>query len=177
MFHRRLAVERGEWVVYSKQPFGGPRQVLKYLARYVHRVAISNQRLVSIDGGSVTFRWRDYADGYREKTMTLEAVEFIRRFLIHVLPSGFVRIRHYGFLSNRNINRMLPVCRKLIGADQLEPDPLRSKEGETNGINEAEKSPICPSCKQGHMIIVGQLEPDPEWVSVHKAIVTSEVLT
>ena len=89
-------------MVYAKRPFGGPEQVLKYLARYTHRVAISNRRLISMADGRVTFEWKDYADGNQTKTMTLEAVEFIRRFLLHVLPSGFVHIRHFGFLANRN---------------------------------------------------------------------------
>jgi len=90
-----------EWVVYAKRPFGGPQQVLKYLARYTHRVAISNSRLLSLEQGWVTFQWKDYADGNTIKKMTLEAVEFIRRFLLHVLPTGFVHIRHFGFLANR----------------------------------------------------------------------------
>jgi hypothetical protein len=85
-----------EWVVYAKPPFGGPDQVLKYLARYTHRVAISNRRLLTMADGRVTFEWKDYAAGRQSKTMTLEAVEFIRRFLLHVLPSGFVHIRHFG---------------------------------------------------------------------------------
>ena len=88
-----------DWVVYAKRPFGGPEQVLKYLAGYTHRVAISNRRLLSLADGRVTFEWKDYADGNQTKAMTLEAVEFIRRFLFHVFPSGFVHIRHFGFLS------------------------------------------------------------------------------
>ena len=96
--HRRSS----EWVVYSKPPFGGPEQVLKYLARYTHRVAISNQRIVSLEDGRVCFRYKDYARGNRQKMMTLQAKEFIRRFLLHVLPSGFMRIRYYGFLANRH---------------------------------------------------------------------------
>ncbi|MEA2591136.1 MAG: hypothetical protein QOD62_967, partial [Actinomycetota bacterium] len=98
-FQRRLtASAQTEWVVYAKPPFGGPEQVLKYLARYTHRVAISNRRLVALEEGDVQFQWKDYAHGGGPKTMTLKAIEFIRRFLLHVLPSGFVRIRHYGFL-------------------------------------------------------------------------------
>jgi hypothetical protein len=88
---------RTEWVVYAKPPFGGPEQVWKYLARYTHRVAISNTRLLHLENGQVTFRWKDYAAGSRVRTMTLSAAEFLRRFLLHVLPTGFVRIRHYGF--------------------------------------------------------------------------------
>ena len=103
-----------EWVVYAKRPFGGPEQVLKYLARYTHRVAISNRRLLSMEDGRVTFEWKDYAAGNQTKTMTLEAVEFIRRFLLHVLPSGFVHIRHFGFLANRKRKEKLALCRSLL---------------------------------------------------------------
>ena len=94
--------DQRKWVVYVKPPFGGPEQVLKYLARYVQRIALSNSRLLSLENGRVTFAWKDYADRNQSKTITLDAVEFIRRFLLHVLPSGFVRIRHFGFLANRN---------------------------------------------------------------------------
>jgi hypothetical protein len=103
-----------EWVVYAKPPFGGPEQVLKYLARYTHRVAISNSRLVALADGRVTFRYKDYADDHRHKTMAVAAHEFIRRFLQHVLPSGFVKIRHYGLLANRYREANLRVCRSLL---------------------------------------------------------------
>jgi Putative transposase len=96
---RRLHLRR--WVVYAKAPFGGPQQVLRYLGRYTHRVAISNHRLVAFQGEQVSFRWKDYAHGGQEKLMTLAATEFLRRFFLHVLPRGFVRIRHFGFLANR----------------------------------------------------------------------------
>ena len=100
-FRRWLSpLYRKDWVVYAKRPFGGPKQVLKYLARYTHRVAISNHRLRALENGSVSFDWKDYADHSRTKTMSLDAVEFIRRFLLHVMPSGLVRIRHFGFLAN-----------------------------------------------------------------------------
>jgi Putative transposase/Transposase zinc-binding domain len=105
-----------EWVVYAKPPFGGPEDVLKYLARYTHRVAISSSRLLSLQNGQVTFRWRDSKHGNQIKVMTLDAIEFIRRFLLHVLPSGFVKIRHFGFLSNRNRRSMLALCRKHLNA-------------------------------------------------------------
>ena len=114
---------RIEWVVYAKRPFGGPEQVLKYLARYTHRVAISNRRLISMADGRVTFEWKDYAGGNQTKTMTLEAVEFIRRFLLHVLPSGFVHIRHFGFLANRTRKKKLALCRSLLPARKLPPSP------------------------------------------------------
>ena len=94
-----------------KPPFGGPEQVLKYLARYTHRVAISNRRLLSMEDGRVTFEYKDYADGNKTKVMTLEATEFIRRFLLHILPSGFVRIRQFGFLANRARGKKLALCR------------------------------------------------------------------
>jgi hypothetical protein len=102
-----------EWIVYCKKPFKSPWHVLRYLGRYTHRVAISNQRIVGLDNDQVSFQWRDYKDNNRTKLMTLEAPEFIRRFLMHVLPSRFVKIRHYGILSNRNRNRKLRLCQKL----------------------------------------------------------------
>ena len=108
--HRR----KTEWVVYAKPPFGGPEDVLKYLARYTHRVAISSSRLLSLDNGRVTFRWRDSRHGNQIKSMTLDAVEFIRRFLLHILPSGFVKIRHFGFLANRNRSSALALCRTAL---------------------------------------------------------------
>ena len=104
-----------KWVVYAKPPFGGPEQVLKYLARYTHRVAISNQRLISLENGLVTFLWKNDAAGNQQQTMTLTAVEFLRRFLLHLLPSHFVRIRHYGFLANRHRAQKLARCRELLG--------------------------------------------------------------
>src|ERR1700674_3658711 len=109
---------RDEWVVYAKPPFGGPQRVLKYLARYTHRVAISNHRLRSLENGHVSFEWKDYAPHSRTKTMTLEAAEFIRRFLLHVLPSGLVRIRQFGFLANRVRQHKLEQCRTLLAVCQ-----------------------------------------------------------
>ena len=115
-------ITRSEWVVYAKPPFGGPQQVLKYLARYTHRVAISNRRLVTLQNGSVTFRWKDYAQRNKPAMMTLQATEFIRRFLLHVLPKGLVRIRHFGFLANRCRRKNISLCRKLLDvARQLQP--------------------------------------------------------
>ena len=103
-----------EWVVYAKPPFGGPEYVLRYPARYTHRVAISNGRLLSLENGRVTFQWRDSKDNNRIKTMTLDAVEFIRRFLLHIPPSGFVKIRHFGFLSSRRRTAALALCRERL---------------------------------------------------------------
>src|ERR1019366_8223328 len=114
-FQQQLAtLDRIKWVVYAKPPFGGRDQVLRYLARYTHRVAISNGRLLGLEEGRVRFRWRDSRDGNRIKEMSLDGVEFIRRFLLHVLPGGFVKIRHYGFLSNRNRKAMVEHCRSLL---------------------------------------------------------------
>ena len=105
---------RQNWVVYAKPPFGGPHHVLGYLARYTHRVAITNHRLVAFTNNQVTFRWRDYAHGNRKRIMTVEAGEFLRRFLLHVLPRGFVRIRSFGFLANRRRATLLPLCQRLL---------------------------------------------------------------
>lgn len=111
------------WVVYAKPPFGGPAQVLRYLGRYTHRIAISNHRLLDFDGQRVTFRWRDYAHGGKKRIMTLDVAEFLRRFFLHVLPKGFVRIRHYGLLSNRFRAQCLPLARKLLASDTRDPLP------------------------------------------------------
>jgi hypothetical protein len=118
-----LRAERVKWVVHAKPPFGGPEQVLKYLARYTHRVAISNSRILSIADGKVAFLWKDYADGNKTKTMILDAVEFIRRFLLHILPAGFVRIRQFGFLANRARREKLALCRALLGVLPAPPCP------------------------------------------------------
>jgi hypothetical protein len=110
---------RHDWVVYAKPPFGGPEHVLHYLARYTHRVAISNQRIVNFADGKVTFRWKDYAHKSKKRLMTITAEEFLRRFLLHTLPRGFVRIRFCGFLANRRRGHLLPLCRQLLKADPL----------------------------------------------------------
>jgi hypothetical protein len=153
--HRLAESARPEWVVYAKPPFGGPEQVLKYLARYTHRVAISNQRLVDMEDGKVRFHWKDYAHKGAQKTMSLRAVEFIRRFLLHVLPSGFVRIRHYGFLANRVCQEKLALCRNLLGVEttpeSVTSDPSTKPE-ETSEPQHA--ASVCPSCGKGRMIIV-----------------------
>jgi hypothetical protein len=143
-----------EWVVYAKRPFGGPEQVLKYLARYTHRVAISNSRLLSLENGRVTFEWKDYADGNQSKTMTLDAVEFIRRFLLHVLPSGFVRIRHFGFLANRNRKEKLVLCRSLLPARQTATEPSASSPSGNDSKNEEQESHRCPVCKIGRLVFI-----------------------
>jgi len=113
-------LHRQEWVVYAKPPFGGPHHVLGYLGRYTHRVAITNHRLVAFQNNQVTFRWKDYAHGNKKRIMTLSAPEFLRRFLLHVLPRGFVRIRSFGFLANRRRGKLLPLCLRLA---QDNPQP------------------------------------------------------
>jgi hypothetical protein len=107
-----------DWVVYLKRPFGGPEYVLQYLGRYTHRVAISNHRLVSFADGQVTFRWRDSAHNNEQKLLPLSVEEFLRRFLLHLLPEGFVRIRNFGFLANRRRATLLPLCVHLLGSAQ-----------------------------------------------------------
>ena len=141
--------KRIKWVVHAKPPFGGPEQVLKYLARYTHRVAISNSRILSIADGKVTFLWKDYADGNKTKTMTLDAVEFIRRFLLHVLPAGFVRIRQFGFLANRARREKLALCRALLGTPSAPPRSALAEVGD----RKADEKP-CPVCRTGHMILI-----------------------
>ncbi len=140
-----------DWVVYCKRPFGGPRQVLKYLARYTHRVAISNSRLVEYKDKEVHFRWKDYRDGNKVKTMKLNGIEFIRRILLHVLPSGFVRIRHYGFLSNRNRSNNLDQCRRLLGVKQVEIPTVESDKSTEHTLpgEVDDSSNAFPECKIG----------------------------
>jgi hypothetical protein len=151
------ALTQQEWVVFAKRPFGGPEQVLKYLARYTHRVAISNQRLLSFKDGKVTFGWKDYANGNARKQMTLSAGEFTRRFLLHVLPRGFVRIRHYGFLANRRRRVEVALCKTLLGERVNREAPSgRLDESQSDQIKEAH---FCPVCQSGHMKIVEKVEP------------------
>ncbi len=114
-------MHRQDWVVYAKSAFGSPRQVLRYLGRYTHRIAISNHRLLSFDGEHVTFRWKDYTHGGKQRKMTLAATELLRRFFLHVLPKGFVRIRHFGFLANRFRASHMPLCRRALAMTTAEP--------------------------------------------------------
>jgi hypothetical protein len=142
---------RQDWVVYAKRPFGGPEHVLHYLARYTHRVAISNHRIVNLADGKVTFRWKDYAHKNKKRLMTVTAEEFLRRFLLHALPRGFVRIRFCGFLANRRRRELLPLCRRLLNACPLLPSP-------TPTDSEAKQSCgyLCPRCG-GAMIVIEKL--------------------
>jgi hypothetical protein len=156
-------VVRTEWVVYAKPPWGGAATVLKYLARYTHKAAISNHRLVDLADGRVSFRWKDYAHGGRQGTMTLDAVEFVRRFLTHVLPSGFMRVRHYGLLANRHRREKLARCRELLGmavtpqADTAptDPDPVAPPAPEVA----VTPTRVCPRCGAGRMVVVAEFPP------------------
>ena len=151
-FTRRLReLRRINWVVYAKPPFGGPAQMLAYLGRYTHRVAISNARLVSVTGDQVAFRWKDYRHHGSSKVMTLEAHEFIRRFLLHTLPDGFHRIRHYGFLANGHRAAKLALCRRLL--DIPHPEPAANPIDDTLPPRRPERCPCCG----GAMMVIGFL--------------------
>jgi hypothetical protein len=150
---------RTDWVVYAKRPFAGPEVVLKYLARYTHRVAIGNSRLLDFEDGKVRFRSKDYAHGGRKRVLTLTASEFVRRLLLHVLPRGLVRIRHYGILSNRHRRDELALCRQLLGkAPSTEGEAL---EPARRGEPTASVSPtrVCPNCGAGRMILLAEFGP------------------
>jgi Putative transposase/Transposase zinc-binding domain len=165
-FARLLARARAvEWVVYAKRPFAGPQQVLDYVGRYTHRVALCNQRLLDIGNDQVRFQWKDYRHGDRVKTMTLSAQEFIRRFLLHVLPNGFRRIRYYGFLGNRHRREKLDQCRRLLAmpipdqsAASLPRQDYRDRYEELTGRSLRQ----CPHCQHGHMVLVAILPRSPD---------------
>jgi len=152
-------LRRRNWVVYSKPPFAGPQHVLEYLSRYTHRVAISNERLLGLERGIVRFRWKDRAHGNRLKVMDLEADEFIRRFLLHVVPDGFVRIRHAGFLANRSRKTKLDHCRSLLG----QPPPPTETTTESIEALMLRLTGIdirrCPFCRRGQMDVIAILRP------------------
>ena len=159
-FLRHIAPTRKkDWVVYAKRPFAGPEEVLKYVARYTHRVAISNDRLLDIDDGQIQFRWKDYRDDNRQKTMTLGADEFIRRFLLHVLPDGFQRIRYFGFLANRYRAEKLALCRQLMQMPPPAATPevnkdYRDRYEALTGISLKK----CPLCRCGNMVVIETFE-------------------
>ncbi len=140
------------WVVYAKPPFGGPAHVLKYLARYTHRVAIANSRLVALDEGRVSFLWKDYAHGCRRRVMTLSGAEFLRRFLLHILPKGFKRIRQYGLLANRHHGEKLEDARRLLSVPR---EPSREPEGAQ--ADAPRKTHSCPACGVGTMLVITEL--------------------
>ena len=148
-----------DWIVYAKAPFGGPEHVFRYLGRYTHRIAISNHRIVDFADGKVTFAWKDYADECKKKLITLDGVEFLRRFLLHVLPGGFVRIRHYGLCASRNVNGKLETARRLLEpstepsapsksqSESTDPPPWWERFLEQTGIDVM----ACPACTTGRM--------------------------
>ncbi len=159
-FQAFLATLRShDWVVYAKPPFGGPEQVLEYLGRYTHRVALSNDRLLSLDDGQVRFRWKDSAHGNRLKTMTLPAEEFLRRFLLHVLPAGFVRIRHFGLFANRTRTAKLARCRQLLAVPPAPPpgppEAVATLLQRLTGVDLTR----CPVCRQGRLRVVAVFGP------------------
>jgi hypothetical protein len=155
-FRRHLAPVRDtEWVVYAKRPFAGPAQVLDYVGRYTHRVAISNNRLVSMDEGKVRFRWKDYRNGNKQKTMSLQAGEFIRRFMIHVLPDGFHRIRYYGFLGNCHRARKLELCRELLRMAPVAPAEPPAVYRDRYEALTGSALHQCPHCRTGMMVVIG----------------------
>jgi hypothetical protein len=156
-------LREAEWVVYAKRPFAGPEQVLDYVGRYTHRVAISNNRLLDIAEGKVTFRYKDYRRGAQQKTMTLQAEEFIRRFLLHVLPEGFQRIRYYGFLANRYREQKLARCRELLGMPAPEPAASEVSKDYSERYKELTGSSLweCPVCHQGRMLVIETLPRSP----------------
>ena len=140
---------RTDWVVYAKKPFGGPAQVLKYLSRYTHRIAISNHRLVSMDDRTVSFRCKDYAHGGQPRIMTLEGPEFLRRFLMHIVPPGFMRIRHFGLLANRCRGRDLQCCRHLLAVRAVDVLQAQTPGLSADPIDDGHR---CPICRQGRMV-------------------------
>jgi hypothetical protein len=149
---------RKPWVVYAKPPFGGPEQVLKYLARYTHRVALSNDRLLELKDGRVTFSWKNYAAGGQRQTMTLSAVEFLRRFLLHVLPKGLVRIRHFGLWANCHRQVKLDRCRRLLDATfAATTPPVEAVEPPSASPESA--TPRCAQCGQGRLLLIECLPP------------------
>jgi hypothetical protein len=159
------SLQQMEWVVYAKPPMSGPQAILQYLARYTHRIAITNRRLLALEQGQVTFRWKDYQHGNRQRTMTLDAVEFLRRFLLHVLPHGFQRTRHYGLFANGVRQVKLPLCRRVLGqASPRSPVITAASEATTPGPSRPSRSDVCPICH------VGQMQVQDTWFPQRTAL-------
>ncbi|MCK4496498.1 MAG: transposase, partial [Candidatus Aminicenantes bacterium] len=148
-----------EWVVYAKPPFGGAEKVLDYLGRYTHRIAISNNRLLRVKDGKVSFSWRNYQQENKVQTMTLEAEEFIRRFLLHVLPSGFMRIRYFGFLSNRHRTKKFKRCREIFHDNQIKEKSQSLDWKSRYEFLTGKPVDLCPFCHKGHLIPIQNLLP------------------
>jgi hypothetical protein len=160
-FAHLAAVRRLDWIVYAKKPFGGPAQVLAYLGRYTHRVAIANSRIQACDDDHVRFTWKDYRDDGAVKTMSLNPDEFIRRFLLHALPDGFHRIRHFGFLANGHRTERLALCRSLL-PNQVEPTAHGKEEPASREPDNRIDPPPCPECG-GAMRFVADVPRSGEW--------------
>jgi hypothetical protein len=152
---------RHDWVVYAKRPFSSPECVLKYLARYTHRVAISNRRLVAMRDGRVSFRYKDYSDDQRSKVLSLSSSEFIRRFLMHTLPSGFVRIRYYGFLANRYRNERLDKCRRLLGVSAAATSTTEESRSPVESSDPPPSPKTCPACGGQSLAVIDVVLPTP----------------
>ena len=172
---RRLidTLYKTEWVVYAKAPFAGPKAVLKYLGRYTHRIAISNSRITELSEDTLSFKWKDYADNNRQKVMTLSHGEFIRRFLLHVLPTGFVRIRYFGFMGQAVKKEKLQQCRELLGVPPPEPETedIEDNAGEAV-VRElwSEERYRCPICKKGLLVPYREI-PRPHQRNIELAAV------
>jgi hypothetical protein len=169
LFHNYLyAMEKRAWVVHAKPPFGGPERVLKYLGRYTHRVAISNQRLLAFQDGQVSFQWKDYREADKQqqsKTLTISADEFLRRFLLHTLPPGFQRIRYFGFLANRFRQEKLALCRQLLHGIRSDLLPPVTACQQLLATLSQPLLPCCPKCQRGHMLRILVL-PAYRWPAV-----------
>jgi hypothetical protein len=156
---------RQDWLVYAKRPFGGPQRVLHYLARHTHRVAISNHRIVDFSDGKVTFLWKDYVRGIKRPLMTLTAEEFLRRFLMHMLPRGFIRIRFFGYLASRRRAVSLPLCKQLLEADPRSISPPPTVPAPPQALW------VCPRCS-GQMVVVERLTAQ----QIHEDLLRQKIL-
>jgi len=152
------SLSKAKWIAYVKRPFAGPEQVIEYLGRYTHRVAISNNRILSIDNGKVTFTYRDRKNNDETRTMTLAANEFIRRFLLHILPGGFMKIRYFGFLSHKNKKEAVAIIRNLINSDVKLPEKIKESINEMMLRLTGTDITCCPKCKRGKMKVIKKLE-------------------
>src|SRR4030095_93545 len=159
--HFFAALRDKEWVVYAKEPLGAPQHVLKSLARYTHRVALSNHRLLALENGQVTFRYKDYTRGHRLRTLTLDAVEFLRRLMLHVPPRGFHKMRHFGFLANRVRQEKLAQCRALLGQVSRPFAYDEATAPKTPEVSTGEPGAVCPVCQHGRMHLVQTLYRQP----------------
>jgi hypothetical protein len=163
-----MSLQQMEWVVYANPPLAGPHQVLQYLARYTHRVAITNRRLIALQDGQVTFRWKDYQRGNRQRTMTLDAVEFLRRFLLHVLPRGFKRLRHYGLCAHGVRAVKLPLCRRVLGQASLPPLAINAASDAATPVSPRPlRADVCPACH------IGQMQVQDAWFPQRTALDSS----